>query len=125
MKNSSKYLLYHAYAVQRLRSPDQLDPLVEFELVGSDEFKLQVANLLPAVKSHFWRYLHGIGHPEHFVPDLVTRAQYLESQHKCYRAIRFLQVLSGISLLPPEHTTFSVRCIRFDELLLTFIVDYH
>lgn len=111
MKNSSKFLLYHAYSEQRLRSPDQLVPLVDFEIIGSDTFKSEVEPLLPSIQDHFWRYLHGIGHPPHFVPDLVTRDQYLESQHPCYRAIRFLQVLSGISLLPTDH--FSVCCFRF------------
>lgn len=112
MKNSSKVLLYHSYSQQRLCTPDQLIPLVEFELVGSDAFKLEAAALLPRIKTHFWRYFRGIGHPQHFVPHLVTEAQYLESQHPCYRAIRFLQVLSGISLLPADiNMTFSVCCI--------------
>ena len=108
MKNSSKFLLYQVYSEQRLRTPDQLVPMVDFELIGSDAFKSEMAALLPRIKTHFWRYFGGIGHPRHFVPDLVTEAQYLESQHLCYRAIRFLQVLSGTSLLPPYPTTFSV-----------------
>ena len=63
MKNSSKFLLYQVYSEQHLRTPDQLVPMVDFELIGSDAFKSEMAALLPHIKTHFWRYFGGIGHP--------------------------------------------------------------
>ncbi|KAF8545780.1 hypothetical protein OG21DRAFT_1491929 [Imleria badia] len=72
MKNSSKVLLYHAYSQQCLRFPDQLIPMVEFDIIGSDMFKSEVELILPSIEIHFWQYLHGIGDPQHFIPDLVT-----------------------------------------------------
>jgi hypothetical protein len=76
------------------------------------EFRSNLARLLPTFKRTIERYFRGHGHPRHPLIDPLVdpSTQSEDNQDPLYCARRFVKLLSGISLLPPNGIKFSVCC---------------
>lgn len=121
ISNSSKFLLYEAYGCRRLSSPLQLFPLLSFDVLGDTDFENDMAILLPNLREHMERYFKGVGHPsDPLFTNLISSTQLAtNNQDVCYRARRFLKLISGITLLPPGLKDFTV-CMLNHVKSLTF-----
>ena len=121
IRKSSKQLLYSSYNRQ-LQSPFQLLPYISYIVKSSNAaFVLAGDDLLSKVECMVVRYLLGKGHP---FPDRVHGLVCKDSENGsasddyCYRAQRFVKVLSGLPLLPPKSEIFTVG-FSVDNSLLT------
>jgi hypothetical protein len=120
--SSSKSLLSGSKSYgRRIVSGRQVIPLLTYKIHGDLQFQEQFTELLPTLKRFVNRYLRGSGHPQHpridALVDPSTNAH--DSGDPSYRARRFVKLLSGLSLLPPDGTKFSV-CF-----LLTISLNLH
>ncbi|KAG2126900.1 hypothetical protein DEU56DRAFT_758730 [Suillus clintonianus] len=126
ISNSSKFLLYEAYSCRRLSSPLQLFPLLSFDVLGDADFENDMATLLPNLREHVERYFKGVGHPaDPLFTNLVSSAQLAtDNQDICYRARRFVKLISGITLLPPGLRNFTITVHQDISISATFNGHY-
>ena len=127
IKNSSKQLLYSSYNRQ-LRSPFQLLPYINYIVDSSNDILAFTSHeLLSKVERMVARYLLGKGHP---FPDRVHGLVSddleirLASDDQCYRARRFIKVLSGLPLLPSKSVKFLVRFSVDNPLLQVKLIAF-
>ncbi|KAG1744359.1 hypothetical protein EDB19DRAFT_1906586 [Suillus lakei] len=77
---------------------DVLENILCFEVDGDDNFHARLSPYLCAFKCAVLKYLNSRGHPHHSVFESL----HDEAMHPHYRALRFVQVLSGIPLVPAD-----------------------
>ncbi|KAG1845060.1 hypothetical protein C8R48DRAFT_780068 [Suillus tomentosus] len=124
--DSSKFLLYEAYGCRHLNSPLQLFPLLSFDILGDADFENDMATLLPNLREHVERYFKGVGHPDDpLFTNLVSSTQLAtDNQDVCYRARRFVKLISGITLLPPGLKDFTIAIHQDISVSATFNGHY-
>lgn len=81
-----------------------------FEVDGDDNFRAQLSPYLRAFKRAVLKYLNGRGHPHHSVFESLCDD---EAMHPHYRALHFVQVLSGIPLVPADPQARFMVCDFF------------
>ncbi|KAG1852845.1 hypothetical protein DFJ58DRAFT_790111 [Suillus subalutaceus] len=126
ISGSSKYILHQAYACRQLSSPVQLFPFLSFETSGDTNFKSDMDILLPSLQEHLKRYFRGIGHPLHplFAGVIEPAQRAIDNQDLCYRARRFIKLMSGISLLPSDDKSFTIILNQNIPDMATFNKQY-
>lgn len=110
MSPVSKQLLSELYA-NKLDNVNQLISRLSYSVQGGNPaFRERWATLLPQVSAAMSRYLKGTGHPDHpMINGLVDHeTRVRDSRVPCFRARRFLKVVSGNEILPPNDAKFNV-----------------